>query len=385
MRRRHIFAYLALLFAALAAGCRAESAPGAVHVLTADTEVNGVLERYLDRGIDRGERDEAAAVLILIDTPGGRIDSMRTIVGRIRESEVPVITFVFPQGAQAASAGTFIAMAGHLAAMAPITSIGAATPVTGTGGDVEGDLGKKVTEDTVSFAKGVAEPRGPEAVAWAEQAVRQAASATASEAVALGVVDLEAFSIEALLGAVHGREVRLLSGATVTLDVAGSELVFNNRNLYERVLGVISDPVVVSILILIGLGGLAIEFLNPGLFLPAVVGITATIASFLGVGTLLPAEAAAVFILLGIALFVLEAFVPSGGILGSGGAVVIVLGLSILVGQGSTDMDVRGLLTVLGYGALAALLMGTAAFVMFSVRFMSRTDAEAAREQDGGQ
>ena len=364
---------------ALAAGaCTATSDPGAVHVLTADTGVDGVLQRYLDRGIDRAERDGGAAVVILIDTPGGTISAMRDIVSRIETADVPVITFVAPAGAQAASAGTFIAMAGHVAAMAPNTTIGAATPVTATGGDVEGALGRKVTNDTVAFARGVAELRGRNAD-WAEAAVREAVSATPAEALELGVVDLLAPALPALLAAVDGREVTLLSGATVPLEVGAAEIVFNDRNVYERVLGIISDPLVVSLLILIGLGGLAIEFFSPGLFLPGVVGITATIASFLGVGTLLPGEAAVAFIVLGIALFVLEAFVPSGGIFGSGGAVVVVLGLSILVGQGSTDLDVRGLLTVLGAGALAVVLMAAAAFTLIARGYMSSAEPPQSR------
>ncbi len=356
-----------------------EASPGAVHVLTVDTEVNGVLERYIDRGIDRAERDQAAAVVLLIDTPGGRIDSMRDIVSRIETAEVPVVTFVSPPGAQAASAATFIAMAGHVAAMAPNTTIGAATPVTVTGEEIEGTLGKKVENDTVAFARGVAELRGRNAD-WAEAAVREAISATPNEALDLGVIDLVSPALPALLAEIDGRDVTLLSGATVTLEVGAAEIVFNNRNVYERVLGIVSNPLVVSLLILIGLGGLAIEFFSPGLFLPGVVGITATIASFLGVGTLLPGEAAVAFIGLGIALFILEAFVPSGGILGSVGAIVIVLGLSILVGQATTDLDVRGLLTVLGAGLLAVALMGGAAFALIARNYMSATTARPEQE-----
>ncbi|MEE8422776.1 MAG: ATP-dependent Clp protease proteolytic subunit [Dehalococcoidia bacterium] len=364
---RRLAPLVAAALAFFVAACAAQSDPGAVHVLTADAQVNGVLQRYIDRGIDRAERDDAAAVVIVIDTPGGALDAMRDIVSRIETAEVPVVTFVSPPAAQAASAGTFIAMAGHLAAMAPNTTIGAATPITGTGDDIEGALGRKVTNDTVAFARGVAERRGPEAMDWAEAAVREAASIGPTDALALGVVDVLAPSLKALLAEVEGREVTLLSGETVTLEVVAAELVFNNRNLYERVLGIISDPLVVSILILIGLAGLAIEFFNPGLFLPGVVGITATIASFLGIGTLLPGEAAVAFLVLGIALFALEAFVPSGGILGSVGAIVIVLGLSILVGPGTTDTDLKSILIALAVGGLAiALIVG--AFVALVAR-----------------
>lgn len=380
MRRRALL--LLPVLALLAAACTAQSAPGAVHVLTADAAVNGVLQRYIDRGIDRAERDQAAVVVILIDTPGGDIDSMREIVGRITTAEVPVVTFVSPAAGRAASAGTFIVMAGHIAAMAPETTIGAATPITGTGDDIDGALGRKVTNDTVAFARAVAEPRGPAAQDWAESAVRDAASIGPTEALELGVVDLLAPGLPALLAALDGREVTLLGGAVVTLQLNDAELVFNNRNVYERVLGVISNPLVVSILVLIGLAGLAIEFFNPGLFLPGVVGITATIASFLGVGTLLPGEAAVAFLVLGIALFVLEAFLPSGGILGSVGAVVIVLGLSILVGQGTTDMNLRALLTVLAIGGVAVALMVGAGVALLARNYTSETDREGVATRE---
>lgn len=374
MRHRALLLLAALTL--LAAACTAESAPGAVHVLTADTEVNGVLQRYIDRGIDRAERDGAALVVILIDTPGGAIDSMREIVGRITTAEVPVVTYVSPAAAQAASAGTFIAMAGHVVAMAPETTIGAATPITGTGEDIDGALGRKVTNDTVAFARAVAEPRGPAAQDWAESAVRDAASIGPTEALELGVVDLLAPGLSALIAELDGREVTLLGGATVTLELNDAELVFNNRNIYERVLGIISNPLVVSILVLVGLAGLAIEFLNPGLFLPGVVGITATIASFLGVGTLLPGEAAVAFLVLGIALFVLEAFVPSGGILGSVGAVVVVLGLSILVGQGTTDLSPKSVLIAIAVVLTSVALMTGAGVALIARNYTSETDRE---------
>ena len=369
-RVRRTFAATLLLAVGALAACTQTSDPGAVHVLTADGVVNGVLHRYIDRGIDRAERDEAAAVVLLVNTPGGEIGAMRDIVGRIETAEVPVVTFVSPAGAMAASAGTFIVMSGHVAAMAPSTTIGAATPVTATGGDVEGALGRKVEADIAAFARGVAELHGRNAE-WAERAVRQAVSASSEEAVELNVVDLQAPALPALLAAVDGRSVTLLSGAELTLDVASAELVFNDRNIYERVLGIVSDPLVVSILILIGLGGLAIEFLNPGMYLPGILGVTATIASFLGVGTLLPGEAAIAFIVFGIALIAAEWFIPTSGVLGTGGAVAVVLGLSILVGQGTTELDLRSLLMFVVLATLAIGLLVGAGMMLIARRYAS--------------
>ena len=367
---------LALACAALlvaASACTESAAPGSVHILTADTPVGHVLVRYIDRGIDRAESEGAAAVVIRVDTPGGDIDSMRATVGRIEQANVPVLTFVTPPGARAASAGTFIVMAGHIAAMAPGTSIGAATPVTATGDDVGGALGRKVENDTAAFARAVAEQHGRNAD-WAEAAVRDAASATPSEAAAENIVDLEASSILELLAAAHGRSVRLLSGEELTLNVREAPLYFNDRNAYERALQILGDPIVLSILIAVGVSGLAVEMLNPGLFLPAVVGITATIASLLGIGSLLPTEAAVALLVLGVALLALEGFTGSGGILGSGGAIAVVLALSIFVGQGSTEIDLKRLLTMLGLALLATATIAGVGVVAISRSYLSRTE-----------
>ena len=215
---------------------------------------------------------------------------------------MPVIAWVGPPGAEAVSAGTFIAMAGHVAAMAPNTTIGAATPVTVTGEDVEGDLGKKVTNDTVAFARGVAELRGRN-VDWAEAAVREASSATPNEALELNVVDLVAATESELLAAVEGREVELIDGRTVVLQLAIAPRVVNEFNAYERIVAFLGDPLVVTLLLLIGMIGIATElFFAPGTFVPGVAGALALLLFFLGVGTLLPAEAALAFVVLAVLL-----------------------------------------------------------------------------------
>ena len=365
-----LLAVSSVLLAVLAAACAEEAPPGAVHVLTADMTVNGVLERYIDRGIDRAEKQDAVAVVIRVNTPGGAIGSMRSIVGRIAEARVPVITYVTPAGAQAASAGTFIVMAGHIAAMAPSTSIGAATPITETGEDIEGALGRKVENDIVAFARGVAELRGRNAD-WAEAAVREAVSASTSEAVELGVVDLASPALLALLAELDGRSVDLLTGEQVTLHLAEAELVFNNRNVYERVLEIVGDPSVLGILVLIGIGGIAVELFNPGTFVPGIVGVTALIASFLGVGTLLPTEAAVAFLLLGILLIGLELVLTSGGVLGSGGAVAIVLALAIFVGQGSTEFDIVRFLTLVALVVLGIIVLIGVMFTLLARKHLA--------------
>ena len=375
---RRLLIVLVLAVSALALACAPDDTPLAVHILTADGEVNGVLERYIERGIKHAEENQALAVVIRIDTPGGSIDSMKRIVGHIEAAEVPVITWVGPPGAQAASAGTFITMAGHIAAMAPNTTIGAATPINVTGQDIEGDLGKKIENDTVAFARGVAELRGRNAD-WAEDAVRDAVSSSTSEALELNVVDLEAADIGFLLQAVEGQSVELLNGEAVTLQVFGQVQIENEMNLYERVLAIVSSPAIFSLLFFAGLAGLAIEFFSPGNIFPGVAGVIALIASFLGVGTLLPGEAAIAFILVGIVLLILEFTVGSGGIFATGGVVALVLGQSIAIGQASTELNLmRILLATAAIAVTIAVFLGIALFII-AKRYMAPTEETGSR------
>ena len=366
-RPRRLLAIFTILAAAFAISCAPDDTPLAVHVLTADTEVNSVLERYIERGIKHAEENQALAVVIRIDTPGGSIDSMKRIVGHIEASEVPVITWVGPPGAQAASAGTFITMAGHVAAMAPNTTIGAATPIQATGEDIPGALGEKIENDTVAFARGVAELRGRNQD-WAEDAVRDAVSAGTTDALAQNVVDLQAIDINDLLEVVDGQTVTLLDGTEVPLaGVFGAVQVDNQMNVYERVLGIVSDPTVFSLLFLAGMAGLAIEFFAPGNLFPGVAGVIALIASFLGVGTLLPGEAAVAFIVIGIVLLALEFTVGGAGIFATGGVVALVLGQAIAVGQVSTELNLQRILI-----ATAVVIAVIVAFTSIALFLIAR-------------
>ena len=381
-RPRVLLAALALALAVLASACEVDGTEGALHVVTIERQVDGVLAAYIDRAIDHAEDRGGRAVLLRIDTPGGEIGAMKSIVGRIERSGVPVIAWVGPPGAEAASAGTFIAMAGHIAAMAPSTTIGAATPVTATGEDVEGDLGKKVTNDTVAFARGVAELRGRNAD-WAEAAVRDASSATPSEALELNVIDLVAATESELLAAVEGRTVELIDGRTVELRLAAAPRVENEFNAYERIVGFLGDPFVVTLLLLIGMVGVATElFFAPGTFVPGVAGALALLLFFLGVGTLLPAEAALAFVVLAVLLIVLELFLPTGGVLGAGAALALAFAIGIGVGQGSTDLSIARLLViVLAVIGVIALLLG-AFLAYFAARYWAPTEEREADPAD---
>ncbi len=316
---------------ALASACAApEAQPGAVHVLTADGNVGPVMARYIDRGIDHAENERAAAVVIELDTPGGLSTSMDDIVKRILAARVPVAVYVWPPGGRAASAGTFIVLASHVAAMAPGTSIGAATPVAVTG-DTDETLQDKATNDAAARIRDIAILRGrnPD---WAEAAVRQAASASSEEALRIGVVDLVAPTLQDLLRQLDGRQVTLQDGRSVTLATASAPVVRNGIGLAERALDLLADPNIALLLLSLGTLALAYEIFNPGAIFPAVFGIIAIILAFFAL-TVIPFNwAGLALVLVGLALLVLEGFVTSHGVLGVGGAISLVLGALFLTG-----------------------------------------------------
>jgi membrane-bound serine protease (ClpP class) len=235
-----------------------DTPPGAVHVLTTDGDVGPVMEQYLDRGIDAAEEQEAAAVVIRLDTPGGLITSMDDIIQRILRAEVPVVVYVWPSGGQAASAGTYITYASHVAAMAPGTTIGAATPISGTGEDLGDDLRNKVIENSVAKIQGLAELRGRNAE-WAEDAVRHGTSATATEAVEDNIVEYLATDLDDLLSQIDGAKVELENGEQLALETDSAEVAFNDENFVEEALGVLSDPNIVFLLLSLGSLALFIE------------------------------------------------------------------------------------------------------------------------------
>ncbi|HKZ51305.1 MAG TPA: nodulation protein NfeD [Dehalococcoidia bacterium] len=336
----------------LATGCAgAPKTTGAVHVLRADGPVNPVLASYIDRGIDGAEKNGVAVVLEL-DTPGGLDSSMRKIIQRILASRVPVIVYVYPPGARAASAGTFIVMAGHVAAMAPNTAIGAAHPVGGGGEELEGAIADKVTNDAVAYIKGIARLRGRNED-WAEKAVRQSLSVHQDDAVALKVVDLVAPDLPSLLRAVDGREVQLSEGPAV-LRTATAPTVRNDMSLVERFLYAISDPNIAFLLMTLGATALIFEFINPGAILPGVFGAIALLLAFFSVGSLPFNWAALLLIGLAFILFILELFVTSFGLLAIGGVISLGLGGLLLVSQTAPGIELHRWLVFSISGAIGA-------------------------------
>ncbi|HXH21779.1 MAG TPA: nodulation protein NfeD [Dehalococcoidia bacterium] len=348
LRRPALITGLLLVLAGLAAACASEKPAGRVHVLTWKDNVNPVMERYIDRGIDTAEKSDAVAVVIRLDTPGGLDSAMRDIVQRIEAASVPVIVYVSPSGGRAASAGTFITMAGHIAAMAPNTSIGAATPINADGGDIEGALGRKVINDAVSYIRGIAELRGRNAD-WAESAVRDAASINQTQAVELNVVDYVATGLTDLLSKANGRVVQVQDAAgglrPVTINTAQARIYENDPNIFETVLNIIATPDIAFLLLSLGGAFLLFEVFNPNI-LGGVVGVICLMLGFFALGALPTNWAGVALILFGFILIGSELFVSGFGILGIGGVVSLIFGGLILTGSSETGFQVSRWLVI---------------------------------------
>ncbi|MEA2596415.1 MAG: hypothetical protein QOF01_2884 [Thermomicrobiales bacterium] len=305
-----------------------------VVVAKIDGTITPVMERYVKRAINRAEKDNAAALVFEMDTPGGLSSAMDDIVRDILESKVPVVVYVAPRGARAASAGVYIAYAAHVAAMAPGTNIGSASPIftdeTGGGTDGNETLRKKVTNDAVSQIVNLANLRGRNAE-WAERAVREAVNVTADQALALNVVDLVAPDLPTLLGQIDGRTVKMETG-TATLATKDAAIRSLDMTVMESLLQLMADPTIAYLLLSLGLLGLYIEFSHPGITVPGVAGGIAVLLGLFALGTLPVNWAGVLLIGLAFVLFAVDLFVPSFGTLTIGGIVSFVLGSYLLIG-----------------------------------------------------
>jgi membrane-bound serine protease (ClpP class) len=283
---------------------------------------------FLKRGIEEAEEREVHLVVIRLDTPGGLGSSMRTMVKSILNSSVPVVVYVAPKGAGAASAGVMITVAAHVAAMAPGTNIGAASPVTVGGGEIQGTMSTKVMNDMASYGRGIAKDKGRNAE-WVEKAIREAVSITAREAVKMKVVDLVAEDLEELLEVLDGREVALKDGKKI-LKTKGLTQSFYKPGFRDGILKMISDPNISFILLIIGAAGLYFEFSNPGAIFPGVIGAISLIMAFYSFQALPVNYTGLILIALAIIFFIAEVKVTSYGVLSMGGVVSLALGSLML-------------------------------------------------------
>lgn len=314
------------------------AASRAVYVLPAVGSINPGLADFIVEGIRTAEKEEAAALVIQLDTPGGLDSSMRAINQAIINAKVPVMVYVSPKGGRAASAGMFITLAAHVAAMAPGTNIGAAHPVSVGLGKMDKVMGEKVVNDMVAYARSLAAERGRNAD-WAEKAVRKSVSIDAQQAQKLKVVDLVAEDLEDLLKQVNGRTVKV-DAQKVTLNTEGLPVKTIEESLRVRILKHIADPNIAFILMLIGLAGLYFELANPGSVLPGVVGALSLLLAFYAFQTLPVNFIGLLLIILAFVLFILEIYVTSFGLLSLGGVAALLLGSLMLFRGGDAGMDI---------------------------------------------
>lgn len=347
---------------------------GQVSVLTLDGGVDPGSAEYLIQGIQQAEADGAAAVVIVMDTPGGLLSSTREIVQAELGAKVPVIVYVSPSGARAGSAGVFITLAAHIAAMAPGSNIGAAHPVDLFGGGFkpqgEGQeqpaqqdvvMQEKILNDTLAWTRAIAEQRGRN-VEFAQEAVRSSESITDREALARGVIDLVAPDLATLLQEVDGREVKTAAG-TVVLQTAGADQTHPQMAFKLRVVHFLADPTLLFVLLALGLLGIYVEYHHPGLILPGVLGGVCLIAVAVGL-SILPFNIGGLLLVVGaFVLFALEIWVPSYGALTAGGIACLVLGGVLLFDVKDFDLRVQNS-TLIAVASLAGALALTVAFLV---------------------
>jgi membrane-bound serine protease (ClpP class) len=350
--------FLIPVFAGLGGGLIAAVGPTTIEVLTVDGTIVPVVADYIDRGISQAEDNGAAVCIIELDTPGGLLDSTEEIVKKIMNADVPIVVYVSPKGAWAASAGTFITLSAHIAAMTPGTTIGAAHPVSGSGEEIPEDQMQKIVEFSAKWMRTIAEERGRN-MEEAELAVTESKSFTDVDALENNLIDLRADNLESLISQINGWQVTLANGVEVTIDTTGYVQTRNEMNPIEKLLQAISDPNIAYILLSLATIGLLVEFYNPGLIFPGVAGGISLLLAFYSLGVLNAYWGGIALIILAVGLFIAEYFTTSFGLLTAGGIASLVIGSLILFSHSPGVEVSRGL--------IAGVTAGVAAFAVFVV------------------
>jgi membrane-bound serine protease (ClpP class) len=329
IQRLFICLIIAVCLTAVVSESRGSTGAPVFDVITVNSAVTPAAAKYITRSIQAAYDQGSDGLIIRLDTPGGLDLAMRDIVKELLNARIPIIVYVSPSGARAASAGVMITMAAHIAAMAPGTNIGAAHPVAmGIGGKMDETMAKKVENDAVAYVRGIAEKRNRNAD-WAEKAVRKSESITADEAKRIKVIDIVAKNIQELLTEIDGRKIDT-AGGTVTLVTKGAVLNEREMGIRARILATLSDPNIAYLLLMIGLAGLYFEFSHPGAILPGVVGGISLILAFFAMQTLPVNAAGVLLILFSVILFIAEIKIVSHGMLTVAGVISLVLGSLLL-------------------------------------------------------
>lgn len=387
------FAALVLL-GAVANSANAQETGNRVHVIDLKGAIGIASQRQLTQALDIARRERSVALIVRLDTPGGLVSATREMIQEMIAAPVPIVVYVAPSGARAASAGTFIVYASHIAAMAPGTNLGAATPVSisvpGLPGQQPSDkkddkdtktaAEQKAIEDVVALLRSLAQLRGRD-VEFAEKAVRQAATLTADEALRQNVIEAVARDIPDLLMKIDGRKITI-NDVERTLSTKGAEQIVIEPDWRTRLLATIADPNVAFILLLVGFYGLILEFWNPGALIPGTVGGISIILALVALSALPVHYGALALLILGIGLMIGEAFTPGIGILGLGGLVAFVVGAIFLFEGADTDIEVAIAWPVIGGAALttAALIFGV---VGAAIKARTRPPYTGAEEMIG--
>jgi len=335
-----------------------------IYLLPVDGVINPASAGYIIEGIEKAEEEGAACLVIQLDTPGGLMDSMRSIVKRILAARIPIVVYVAPSGSRAGSAGVFITLAAHIAAMAPGTNIGAAHPVQ-MGKEVDKEMEEKILNDTVAYIKTIAKQRGRNEQ-WAEKAVRESVSVKEDEALQLDVIDLVSPSLEDLVSRIDGRRIELASGVMVTLTVKGLDVKPLKMSFRHQLLSIISNPNIAYILLMLGIYGLFFELANPGVILPGVIGGICLILSFFALQMLPINYAGIALILLGIILFIAEVKITSYGMLSVAGVVSLLLGSIMLIDSPAEFLTISFVKVIL------PVVLISAAFFLFALIMVVR-------------
>jgi membrane-bound serine protease (ClpP class) len=385
------------LILAMPAPAPAQQAP--VAVLDIEGPIGPATADYFERSLEKAQSEGANAVILRMDTPGGLADSMRVIIREILASQIPIVTYVAPSGARAASAGTYILYASHVAAMAPATNLGAATPVQIGGGgfpggsdpapdDQEGEgseesengdegeaepapqagMHEKIVNDSAAYIRSLAQMRDRNAE-WAEKAVREAASLSAQEALEKNVIEIVAPSLDDLLAKLDGRVIEI-GGREVTLDVADATVVRYEPDWRTELLSILTNPNVAYILMLVGIYGIIFEFYSPGLVFPGVVGAISLLLALYAFQVLPVNYAGLALIALGIAMMAGELAMPSFGALGIGGVIAFVVGSIMLM-----DTDAPGF--GISWQVVGGVALGASAFLMLLMAMLARSQRRA--------
>ena len=299
-----------------------------VLVITLDGAINPAASEYIQYGIEQAVKNNSQCLVIRLNTPGGLLESTRTIVSDILQSPVPVVVYVSPPGSRAASAGVFVTLSAHIAAMAPGTNIGAAHPVT-LQGQMDSIMTEKVTNDAAAFIRTISEKRHRN-VKWAEEAVRKSISITETEAMRDSVIDLIANNMKDLLQKIDGKVIETTVG-TVTLHTNNAQLIYREMSFQQKLLSILSDPNIAYILFMLGIYGLLFELYSPGLIFPGVVGVISLLLAFYSMQTLPINYTGLALIIFAVILFVLEIKIVSHGILTIGGVISLILGSIMLI------------------------------------------------------